>query len=216
MNQDQIKKALTELRANSKKRNFDQSIDFIVNLKDINIKKTEENVDSFVTLPHFPGRKSSICAIVGDELKEKAKIFDKVISNDNFDEYTDKNQIKKLSKSYDIFLSQASMMGKVATTFGKVLGPKGKMPNPKAGHVLTPDMDLEKIKDKLNSTVRLKTKNEPIVKASIGKESMTDDQLIDNFTAAYNALAHALPKEENNINIIYLKTTMGKPVKVIK
>ena len=47
MNKDQIKKALTELRANPKKRNFDQSIDFIANLKDINIKKTEENVDVF-------------------------------------------------------------------------------------------------------------------------------------------------------------------------
>ena len=60
MNKDQIKKALTELRANPKKRNFDQSIDFIANLKDINIKKTEENVDVFVTLPHSPNKKIKI------------------------------------------------------------------------------------------------------------------------------------------------------------
>ena len=105
-------------------------------------------------------------------------------------------------------------MTKIAATFGRTLGPKNKMPNPKAGHVLTPDMDLEKIKNKITSTIRLKTKNEPIIKASFGKESMTDDQLIDNFTIAYNALVRALPREEKNINGVYIKTTMGKPVKL--
>ncbi|MHA1868275.1 MAG: hypothetical protein ACTSXD_09545 [Candidatus Heimdallarchaeaceae archaeon] len=212
MNKDQIKKTIEELRKNSKKRNFDQSIDFIANLKDINIKKTENNVDIFVTLHNPSSKKLKICAFVGKELKEKAKIFDKVISDDEFQNY--KKEIKTLSKSYDIFLAQANIMGKVATSFGKILGPKGKMPNPKAGYVLTPNTDLEKIKQKLQSTIRLKTKNEPIVKASIGKESMTDDQLIDNFITTYNALTHALPKEDKNIETIYLKTTMGKPIKV--
>jgi len=214
MNKDQIKKALTELRANPKKRNFDQSIDFIANLKDINIKKTEENVDVFVTLPHSPNKKIKICALVGKDLKQKANIFDNVVTDDEFDLFKDKNKVRKLSKTYDLFLAQANIMGKVATIFGKILGPKGKMPNPKAGHVITPEMDFEKIKNKINSTIKLKTKNEPIVKASIGKESMSDDNIIDNFMTAYNALIHALPKDENNIKIIYLKTTMGKPVKI--
>ena len=214
MNKDEIKKALTELRANSKKRNFDQSVDFVANLKDINIKKTEENVDAFITLPHFPNKKLKICALVGKDLKEKANIFDNVVTDDEFELFKDKTKVKKLSKSYDLFLAQANIMGKIATIFGKVLGPKGKMPNPKAGQVITPDMDLEKIKQKINSTVRLKTKNESIVKTSIGKESMSDDYLIDNFMTIYNALVHALPKNESNIREIYLKTTMGKPVKI--
>ena len=214
MNSNQVKKAIEELRKNSKKRNFDQSIDFIANLADVNIKKAEDNVDVFVTLHNSSGSKTRICALVGKDLKDKAKVFDKVITDDQFENYKSKNEIKKLSKSYSIFLAQASIMGKVATTFGKVLGPKGKMPNPKAGHVITPDMDMEKIKNKIQSTIRLKTKNEPIVKASIGKESMTDEQLIDNFNTTYNALVHALPKEENNINTVYIKTTMGKPIKV--
>tara|TARA_Y100000034_G_scaffold129454_1_gene185921 strand:- start:2067 stop:2711 length:645 start_codon:yes stop_codon:yes gene_type:complete len=214
MNKGQIKKALEALRKDSKKRKFDQSIDFIANLRDINIKKNEDNVDAFVTLHYPSSKKVKICAFVGKELKEKAKVFDKVVSDDEFLTYKDKKLTKTLSKSYDIFLAQASIMSKVATTFGKVLGPKGKMPNPKAGHVLVPGMDLEKVKDKINATIRLKTKNEPIVKASIGKESMTEEQLIDNFNTTYNALVHALPKEENNIGSIYLKMTMGKPIKV--
>ena len=214
MNREQIKKALEELRKNFKKRNFNQSVDSVVNLREINIKKAEDNVDIFVALPNSSGKKMKICALVGKELKEKANIFDHVIPDDKFSEYSDKSKIKKLSKSYNVFLAQASIMAKVATTFGKVLGPKGKMSNPKAGHVLTPDMDLEKIKNKITSTIRLKTKNEPIIKASFGKESMTDDQLIDNFTIAYNALVRALPREEKNINGVYIKTTMGKPVKL--
>ena len=214
MNKEQIKKALQELRSNSKKRKFDQSIDFIVNLKDLNIKKAEENVDIFVALPHSLNKKIKICAFVGKELKQQAKIFDKVISDDEFTSYNSKNVTRSLAKTYDIFLAQANIMGKVATTFGKILGPKGKMPNPKAGHVLNPDSNLESVKQRINSTIRFKTKNEPIVKASIGKESMTDDQLIDNFNAALNGLIHSLSKEEKNIKAVYIKTTMGKPIKL--
>ncbi len=214
MNKEQIKKAFQELRSNSKKRNFDQSIDFIVNLKDINVKKTEENVDIFITLPHSLNKKVKICALVGKELKQQAKIFDKVISDDEFIEYNNKNTTRSLAKTYDIFLAQANIMGKVATTFGKILGPKGKMPNPKAGQVLSPDSNLEAIKHRINSTIRFKTKNELIVKASIGKASMTDDQLIDNFNSALNGLIHSLSKEEKNIKAVYIKTTMGKPIKL--
>jgi large subunit ribosomal protein L1 len=214
MNKDQVKKAVEELRKNSKKRNFDQSIDFIANLKDLNIKKAEHNVDVFVVLHNTISKNARICAFVDKDLIDKAKIFDKVIPLDEFTKYRDKKELKNLSRVYDTFLAQANIMAKVATTFGKVLGPKGKMPNPKAGHVLTKDMDFEKIKEKIKSTIRLKTKNEPIVKVSIGKESMTDDQLIDNFMTTYNALVRGLIKEENNIETIYLKTTMGKPVKV--
>jgi len=214
MNKEQIKKALEQLRKTSKKRNFDQSIDFIANLRDINIKKVEDNVDVFVTLKNPSPKKINICALVSKDLKEKAGIFDKVISDDEFIKYKNKQETKKLSKEYDVFLAQSNVMSKVATIFGKVLGPKGKMPNPKAGHVLTLDMDLEKVKQKIQSTIRLKTKSERIVKTSMGKESMTDDQLIDNFNILYNALVHGLPKEENNIANIFIKTTMGKPIKI--
>ena len=214
MNKEQIKKALEQLRKDSKKRNFDQSVDFIANLKELNIKKAEENVDIFVSLKNPSPKNFKICAFVGKELMDKANIFDKVISEAEFINYKDKNNIKKLSKEYDIFLAQASVMAKVATTFGKVLGPKGKMPNPKAGHVLMPAMDLEQVKNKIQSSIRLKTKNEKIVKASIGKESMTDEQLIENFMTTYNALVHALPKDENNLSLIFIKTTMGKSVRV--
>ena len=70
------------------------------------------------------------------------------------------------------------------------------------------------MKDRLERTVRLKTQKEPIVKCSIGKESMTDEHLIDNFMAVYNALARSLPKEENNIKSVFIKTTMSKSIPV--
>ena len=98
MNEIQVKKALEQLRKTSKKRNFNQSIDFIANLKDINTKKAEDNVDVFVPLKNPSPKNFRICALVGKELIEKAKVFDKVISEDEFINYKDKTNIKKLSK----------------------------------------------------------------------------------------------------------------------
>ena len=214
MDRSSIKKSLEELRKISKKRGFNQSIDFNANLQDLNIKKAEDNVEIFLTLPHRSEKKLKICALVSKEAVEKAKVFDKIISELDFAGYSDKKQINKLAKSYDIFIASPNIMGKVATTFGKTFGPKGKMPNPKASQILIPTLDFTDLKDRLERTVRLKTQKEPIVKCSIGKESMTDEHLIDNFMAVYNALARSLPKEENNIKSVFIKTTMSKSIPV--
>ena len=212
MDRSNVKKALEELRKISQKRKFNQSIDVIVNLKDLNIKKAEDNVEIFVTLPHKSDKKLKICALVSKDSIEKAKIFNKAISELEFTKYKDKKQINRLAKDYDIFVASPSIMGKVATTFGKILGPKGKMPNPKAFQILVPTINFEGLKDKLERTVKLKTKKEPILKCSIGKENLTDDNLSENFMTIYNALVHSLPKEENNIKNIFIKTTMSKPI----
>jgi large subunit ribosomal protein L1 len=214
MDRNNFKKALEELRKISKGRNFKQSVDVNINLKDLNVKKAEDNVDIFVTLPHKSEKKLKMCALVSKDAVEKAKVFDNVISESEFPTYTDKKKINNLAKSYDIFVASPNIMAKVATTFGKSFGPKGKMPNPKSGQILIPTMEFDKLRDKLERTVKLKTSKEPIVKCSIGKENMTDDQLADNFMAVYNGLVHALPKEENNVKEVLIKTTMSKSILV--
>jgi|SRR3989344_5070178 len=212
MDRNSFKKALEELRKISKERNFKQSVDVNVNLRDLNVKKAEDNVDVFVTLPYKSEKKLKICALVSKDAVEKAKVFDKVISEVEFPSYTDKKKINNLAKSYDIFVASPNIMAKVATTFGKAFGPKGKMPNPKAAHILLPTLEFDKLRDKLERTVKLKTQKEPIVKCSIGRENMNDDHLADNFMAVYNGLIHALPKEENNVKGVFIKTTMSKPI----
>src|SRR3989338_5458701 len=102
MEKQQLQSALLKAKETSPKRNFKQTYDLIINLKGLDLKKPEHQVDAFVTLPFSRGKKIKICALVGPELNEQAKgIFDSVITSDSFDRIKDKKEIRKLSNSAD-------------------------------------------------------------------------------------------------------------------
>ena len=210
MDKNQVLETIKLARENSKKRKFDQSFDLIVNLTHIDLKKPEHNVDSFVVLPHGKGKPAKICALVGKQLAAQANIFDKVIRAEEFDKYQgNKPAIKKLAEEYDLFIAQANLMGKIATIFGRILGPRGKMPNPKSGCIIPPGADLNAMKSRLTNLIRVRTNKEPIVKSTFGKESMNDENLAENFMALYNSFVHNLPQEEKNVKDVKIKLTMG-------
>jgi large subunit ribosomal protein L1 len=211
MNKEQVTQTLKKVKENSQKRNFTQSYDLIVNLRDIDLKKAEQNVNFFATLHYPKGKKSKICALVGPELLSQAKeVFEMAISVDDFPKYQDKKEAKKLANGYDFFIAQATIMPKVATTFGRVFGPKGKMPNPKAGCVVPPNANLKPLYEKLQKTVKLQTTNDPIIQTIAGNEGMKDEEVIDNIMTIYDALIHHLPSGKNNVKGALLKLTMGK------
>ena len=215
MDKQLIANTLKTVKENSPKRNFKQSIDLIITLKDLDLKKTEHQINTFVTLQHDTGKKASVCALVGPELEKNAKeVCDQVILSDQFDKFKDKKEIKKLANIHEFFISQANIMPKVATVFGRYLGPKGKMPNPKIGGVLPPNANIKQIYDKLSKTIILATKNEPTIKCIIGKEDSNEDQVIDNALTIYNNLLQKLPNEKQNVKKVMLKLTMG-PVFVV-
>ncbi|MEM4240149.1 MAG: 50S ribosomal protein L1 [Candidatus Woesearchaeota archaeon] len=204
------------VRANSPKRKFAQSIDLIINLKDLDLKKPEEQLDIWVPLVHARGKAVKIAALVGPEMQEQAKAAcDLVITHDDFKKYEGKKSaIRKLAKTNDFFIAQANIMPDVAKFFGRVLGPRGKMPNPKAGCVVPPNANLKALADKLKKTAHVIAKTQLSAKCSVGKEEMKDDQLLENIMAVYNAVIHALPQEQNNIKSIILKLSMGPPFRV--
>ena len=214
MEKNQVLETIKLVREFSKKRNFNQAFDLIITLKNLNLKKQEENVDLFLNLPHSRGKQLKICALVDDNLEAKAKIFDHVVNANTFKKYEDPKLAKKLASSYDLFIAQANLMGQIATAFGKILGPKGKMPNPKSGAVVLPTADMEALKIRFSKLVRLQTKKEPIIKTSIGSVAMKDEDISANILAAYNALVHALPQEQGNIKEVMLKLTMSPRVKL--
>jgi large subunit ribosomal protein L1 len=210
MNKEIIEKTLKAVKENSPKRNFKQSIDLIINLKNIDLKKTENQINLFVTLQHDTGKKVSVCALVGPELKKSAEeICDEVILADSFDRFKGKNELKKLARKHDFFISQANIMPKVATTFGRFLGPKGKMPNPKIGAVLPPNANVRPLCERLRKTVNLATKNEPTIKCMVGKEDQNSSQVTDNILSVYNSVVQRLPNDTQNIKSAMLKLTMG-------
>ncbi|HEB46989.1 MAG TPA: hypothetical protein ENI22_00785, partial [Candidatus Pacearchaeota archaeon] len=120
----------------------------------------------------------------------------------------------KLVKEFDFFMAQASVMPKVATTFGKILGPAGKMPSPQLGLLFNVnEKDINELKKKINSNVKIKVR-EPSIKLAIGKQSMKNDEIISNVLAVYNSVLKSLSKGKENIKNIELKFTMTKPQKI--
>lgn len=216
MDSKQILEAVGKARQLGQGKKFKQTFDIIVNLKNLDLKKPEDKVDIFVQLPHGRGKPVKICAFVDDSLVlEAKKVFDKVIEVTEFPGYAkNKRQLRKLAREYDYFVAQANLMPQIAQTFGKFLGPKGKMPNPKVGCVIPPKVVLQPIIDRLKKTVRLITKNELVLKCPVGIETMSDKDLEENIMVAYNAVMHVLPQKENNLKSFAVKTTMGAPVKV--
>lgn len=202
---DQVKEALIELRK-TKERKFDQTVELIVNLQKFNVKK--ENINLIITVPHNIKEKK-----IAAFLETKSPLID-TITEAEFNDYKDKKSIKKLVDKYDFFISQAKLMPKVATAFGKVLGPVGKMPSPQLGIIpQADDKIIADFKSKVNKSVKLRTK-ESSIKLPIGKQSMKDEDIVDNVLSVYNALLKALPKEKENIKNVEIKLTMAKPVKI--
>ena len=131
-----------------------------------------------------------------------------------FKKYSDKKELKKLIKKFDFFIAQGSVMPKVATAFGRALGPAGKMPSPQLGIVMNvSEKEIEDLKKRINNTLKVKVK-ESSIKLAIGKQSMSDEDIIENILSVYNYVVKALPRDKENIKNIKLKFTMTKPIKI--
>ncbi len=201
-----LKKALECLRKDSKERKFVQTVDLIVNLQKFDLKK--DAVNTVVNVPHKIKDKK-----VAGFLESSSTKVDTILPSE-FDKFKDKKVLKNLVKKYDFFVAQASLMPKIATTFGRVLGPAGKMPSPQLGIVPNPeDKIMENLVKKINSSIKIRTK-EASVKTAIGKESMSDEEIIENAMAIYNSLLKELSKDKDNIKNVEIKFTMTKPQKI--
>jgi len=215
MDKNDVLEALEKLKTTTEKRNFKQSVDLIIALKDLDFKKPEQQVEMFLSLPHSTGKKVKVCALVGPELNDDAKkVFDLTIMQDDFSKY-DKRKARKLAGQYDFFIAQANIMTKVAATFGRYLGVRGKMPNPKAGCVVPPKgVNLVVLYEKLQKTMKVSAKKVPLIQLRVGTEEMPVEQVADNVMFVYDQLIHHLPGERHNIKVVFLKFTMSKPVKL--
>lgn len=208
-----FKKAIDEVKSKSKKRRFVQSIDMIINFKGIDFSKPNNRINLEVILPKGRGKKVRIAAIVGDalitEAKEKA---DTVIKSDEIESFgKNKKKIKKLANEHDFFLCQTDLMKTVGKFMGQVLAPRDKMPQP-----VPPTAKLEPFIRRFEKLIKIKMKGKfvPTIHAVVGTEEMGDEDLVVNAETVYDAVKEKLPNKEGNIKSVYMKTTMGKSVKV--
>jgi len=216
LSKEQVLEGLKKLRDASSKRKFVQSVDLQISLKDTDVKKPENKIKEFVLLPSGLGKKVSVAAFVDKELVDDArKVFNEVVLKDDFKAFGKKRVIKNFVRKHKYFVAQANLMGDVAKVFGKFLGPKGRMPDPKAGCVVPPKKELLKpLYDKLQKTVNVKVKDQPNVNTIVGTEGMTDAQLVDNVMVVYNVVISKLPRGEEQIDNVYVKMTMSRSVKL--
>ena len=200
-----LNEALAELRKNEK-RKFDQTIEIIVNLKGVDLKREAVNV--LINIPHKIKDKK-----VFGFLNNQSDLV-KSISKLDFPKYSDKKLLKRLVKEYDFFIASAPLMPSVATTFGKVLGPAGKMPSPQLGVLMQEnDKVIKELVEKISTSIKIRAK-EASIKVPVGKESMKDEEILANASAVYKGIENALPTKRDNVRSVLIKLTMSKPVKV--
>ena len=218
MDKKEIAEALKRVKDISQKRNFKQKVDLSIKLNDLDLKNPENHLNLFVPLHFTIGKGITVCGLVGPELLEQSKAnFDNTILVDDFAEFAkDAKKCKKLASKYNYFVAQANIMPKVASAFGRVLGIRGKMPNPKAGCVVPPAANLKPLYEKLQKTVKVIVKSSPVVQCCVGSEDLPDEEVIDNISNIYDNIIHHLPGEKNNIKNVIVKLTMGPAIVIGK
>ena len=188
---------------------FDESVDlsFQINNKQ---KKNEINIRTVVNLPGGSGKKVKVAVVCEDSKSADAKSAGAdIVGSDDFIE-----KIKNGEINFEKLICTPSMMIKLSK-LGKVLGPKGLMPNPKLGSVTE---DLKKaITDAKSGQAEIRNDKDGNIGVSIGKKSFADDKLIKN----YNAIIDTLEKEKSNntvkgelVKSAFITSTMGVSYKL--
>ncbi len=208
-----VVETVKQVRENSEKRKFSQSIELVINLKDIDMKKPEGKIQETIELPHSStSKKAKVCIIAGGELALKAKKAgaELVIGSVELEGLaTDKKRQKQLASKYDVFIAEAPLMPLVGKTLGPTLGPRDKMPKP-----VPPSADIEAQIERWRKTINVKLRNQPILQCTVGTEDMKDEEIAENIMTVIRRIEGKLKRGLKNIATIYVKTTMGKPARI--
>ncbi len=204
--------AVQKALESAKKRNFTETVELAINLKDVDLSIPKNRIADDIILPHGRGRAIRICVIGGGELVQKAKsVADVVMTADELQTIADdKKQAKKLANSIDYFIAEAPMMAVVGKRLGTVLGPRGKMPKP-----IPPGADPTGMINGLRNTVSVRTKDRITFHTPVGTANMSVEDLADNIDAILKRVELKLEKGRMNIASSYVKTTMGPSERLI-
>ncbi|MFH0832128.1 MAG: 50S ribosomal protein L1 [Candidatus Aenigmatarchaeota archaeon] len=196
-----IEEAVNHLKANSRKRNFIQKFDLVVNLKNIDLKKPENKFSKDVVLPHEI-RKDISVGIISDNAPNATN------KTDLEEMGRDKKKLKAFVKKNEFFICEAPLMALVGKVLGRYLGPKGKMPK-----LLLPGKDPKEMIEELKSSVRVIVRDSPVIYLMVGSENFETSQIKDNVEKVVEEIKKSLPVKAK-IKDVYLKLTMSKPVKI--
>lgn len=189
--------------------NFDTSLNLSMNLN-LDTTHAEQQIRGSLVLPHGTGKISKVLVIGDVDIHEEAtkagadfvggvEMLEKIKTNNWFE--------------FDFIVTTPSFMPKLAK-YGKLLGPKGLMPNPKLGTVTT---DIEKVvNDIKKGQIEYRTDKDGIISVMFGKSSFVDSKLVENFAELYNVIKNLRPSVVKGQYIIttFISTSMGPGIKV--
>ena len=190
------------------KTKFDASIDLDVRLG-VDPRKSNQMVRGVVSLPHGTGKQTRVLVLCTPDKEAEAK--EAGADHVGLDDFVEK--IKGGWTEVDVIITMPSVMGKVGQ-LGRILGPRGLMPNPKSGTVT---MDIGKaVKEVKQGKIDFKVDKAGIIHASVGKVSFEPDKIVDNareFISMVNKLKPAAAKG-TYIRSIFLSSTMSMGIKI--
>ncbi len=205
--------AVKQALAAKPKRNFTESVDLAINLRNIDLSQPKNRVDEEIVLPSGLGKPVKIAVFAKGDVAinaEKAGA-DYVFPPEEIDKLGgDKVRAKKLAKEVNFFIAETAYMPAIGKRLGQVLGPRGKMPAP-----LPPQVDVTNMVTRLKKAVKVRSKDRMTFHTTIGMETMDPEQIAENIDAIMNRIENRLEKGKYNIGSVYVKTTMGPAVKVM-
>jgi large subunit ribosomal protein L1 len=199
---------------NAKKRSFTQTLEMVINLKDVDVSKPEKRFSEVVELPHGLGQKERKIAVfaTGDLALQasRSKNVDKVLERSEVEALIgNKKAAKKLVRQYDYFLVEPQLIPLAARALGAALGGLGKSPIP-----IPPNTNIDELAAKYRRSVNVRVRKVPQVMVPIGTDNMGPEQLVENARTVIDRVVQKLEGGWSNIKSIYFKLTMGSPVKL--
>ncbi|KAJ0979721.1 hypothetical protein J5N97_015195 [Dioscorea zingiberensis] len=209
---DVLREAITQVvgDAKTKKRNFTETIELQIGLKNYDPQK-DKRFSGSVKLPHIPRPKMKVC-MLGDaqHVEEAEKIGMDYMDVEGLKKMNkNKKLVKKLAKKYHAFLASEAIIKQIPRLLGPGLNKAGKFPT-----LVTHQESLEAKVNETKAMVKFQLKKVLCMGVAVGNCSMEDKQIFQNVQLSVNFLVSLLKKNWQNVRCLYLKSTMGKPVRV--
>jgi len=207
-----IEEAVNRALEEAPERQFRETVDLAINLRDIDLNDPSNRVDESVVLPSGTGQETSIVVFADGETAVRAReVADDVLDESALEDLgDDEDAAKDLADETDFFIAEASMMQDIGRYLGTVLGPRGKMPTP-----LQPDDDVVETVNRMKNSVQLRSGDRRTFHTRVGAEDMDAEAIAENIDVILRRLHADLEKGPLNVDSVFVKTTMGPAVEVV-
>ncbi|GBC71475.1 hypothetical protein HRbin02_01259 [Candidatus Calditenuaceae archaeon HR02] len=209
-----LERGVREVLEKRAKRNFTQSVELMINLKDVDVSKPEKRFSEMIELPHGLGSAAKRIAVVATgELALRAsrsQHVDRVFERHEIEGLVgNKKAAKRVVREFDHFLIEPQLVPLAARALGAALGGVGKTPIP-----IPANVDIDEFAARYKRTIVARVRKVPQVMCIVGTEEMSADQILDNARAVVERVVSRLENGWANVKSIVLKLSMSPPVKI--